>query len=109
MQGRIQHFTIDNIVNAIANLRQGDYLFLDIKNTLLYHNIDQTQVSATEKELAQQIKILRESGIHVIGLVECDMPQLKKTDLQTLGYDLEEVIHALPVDEKQTKAGQTGN
>ncbi len=104
MKSRIKHIRIDQIIHAIANLRQGDYLFLDIDDTLLFEGfssemrmpIEKGDYVATEKTLAQLIAILRKSGIHVIGLTarpnrfkETTEQQLKKA-----GIELEDILYA---------------
>lgn len=61
---------ITNITSTIENLRQGDYLFLDIDDTLLLTGFIKYQHSTrcTEDNLPTTIRQLQESGIKVIGL-----------------------------------------
>src|ERR1700736_4905703 len=89
---------INNLTNAITNPTSGDYFFLDLDDTLLLIGLKKYQVkpSLIEPEIVSTIKMLRERGIKVIGLTARKHKYTEATlkQLQELGVDLDEVIHA---------------
>ena len=90
--------TIKSITAAIANPASGDYLFVDIDETLLLTGINKyaDTPQLTESGLPAEIKRLHERGIKVIGLTArkekyraATLQQLKK-----LGITLSDIIFA---------------
>lgn len=111
MDNRWQCTVIKSVTDAIANLRQGDYLFLDIDDTLVVTGLIKYQgtVSLIEKSVVQQIKVLRESGIHVIGLTarKLRFKQLTHSQLQSVDIQLDDIIHA-PSDHSRDESTTKG-
>lgn len=98
---------INNISNTISNLRQGDYLFLDIDDTLVLLGIKKYKDEAicTEKNIISQLKCLKESGLHIIGLTARKNKHVTQTECQLnrLDIELEHIIYAPSLIDETTK------
>lgn len=106
--------TISNLSRAIANPTTGDWLFLDLDETLLLTGLKKYEdaPSLTESELVSTIKMLRERGIKVIGLTARKTKYATATceQLKSVGIELDEVIHAPNQEHKnheQTEKGKS--
>ena len=89
---------ITNLTKAIANPATGDWIFLDIDDTLLLTGLSKyhDQPRLTETELAAEISRLRQRGIHVVGLTarKEKYADVTRAQLTMLGVELDDVIHA---------------
>ena len=93
--------TITSMTTAIANPAAGDYLFVDLDDTLLLTGINKYADTPqfTESSLSTELDRLRERGIKVIGLTARKHEHRAATmqQLSTLHYTLDDVIFA-PTD-----------
>ena len=89
---------VNSVSEAIANPRQGDWMFFDIDKLLLNTAYDQFGDGArlTEASLAADIRFLRETGVKAIGLTARERQLSSKTlkQLATVGIELEEILYA---------------
>ena len=109
---RIQIQPVSNITRAIGNLVVGDWLFLDIDETLLLTGILRfgEDLRLTEENLAAAIRHVQSLGIKVFGLTARHPNSADKTteQLKQLGVELDGIIyspndHSDPNESKSTK------
>lgn len=90
--------TIVCITEALSNLRQGDFVFIDIDDTLLLTGLEKyrDRVEVSEPDLARTIAILRESRIPVVGLTARSARFSEQTlfQLNQLKIVCDHIIHA---------------
>lgn len=103
----ISHRKTDHLISSFKDLRSGDYLYLDIDNTLLLTAFDRygSKVALTELELASEIERLQASGVEIYGLTARDGSHAGQTieQLASVGIRLKSVIHAPKIDGKLQK------
>jgi len=108
------YINITKIYEALSNLRQGDMVFLDIDQTILWPGIEKYLDKPTLKEtrLPELIKQLQQSNIKVIGLTarKEERAETTKTQLELFDIKLDEIIYAPSyIDDAHVKHMRKGN
>ena len=102
--------SIPSVSKAIAQLRQGDVLFLDIDETLILCGLLKYEdpVELTEQDLPTLIKNLQESNIPVYGLTARQAKFTEHTlqQLKTVDIVFSEIIYAPNLKNKTPQKGQ---
>src|SRR3990167_4098251 len=104
---------VTHLGQAISNPIAGDWIFLDIDETLLLTGIERYKESVhlTESNLAEDIKRLSERYIKVIGLTARHHQWASQTleQLKQAGIELDEVLHAPNIHENGKIYPQKGS